>query len=260
MLYKREGMPQEDEIVLCTVTKVHHHSVFARLDEYNKSGMIHISEVSPGRIRNLRDYVQEGKKVVCKILKIDRKKGHIDLSLRRVNESQRRKKTSEIKQEQKAEKIIEGVAKSLDKEVRKVYGSISEKVFEKYEYIHEFFNDIVADKTSCEKLGIEKNIGEELTKAVKEKIKPATVKIKGILSLTSYDPDGVEKVKSAIKKAEKAGKENITVSYRGSGQYNVIVEADDYKTAEKIIEKSTESAIKYIEKQEGEGEFAKEEA
>ncbi len=253
-------MPQEDEVVLCTVTKVHHHSVFARLDEYNKTGMIHISEVSPGRIRNLRDYVQEGKKVVCKILKIDKNKGHIDLSLRRVNEGQRRKKVNEIKQEQKAEKIIEGVAKGMSMETRDAYNSISEKVFERYEYVHEFFNDLVAENTSCEKLGIEKKIGEELTKAVKEKIKPATVKIKGILSLTCYDPEGVEKVKEAIKKAEKAGKKSISISYRGSGQYNVIVEADDYKAAEKLIEKSTESAIKYIKKQDGEGEFAKEEA
>ena len=51
MLYKKQGMPDEDEIVLCTVTAVHHHSVFAKLDDYGKTGMIHISEVSPGRIR-----------------------------------------------------------------------------------------------------------------------------------------------------------------------------------------------------------------
>ncbi len=43
MLYRREGLPEEDELVLCTVTAVQHHSVFAKLDEYAKTGMIHIS-------------------------------------------------------------------------------------------------------------------------------------------------------------------------------------------------------------------------
>src|SRR3989338_5359313 len=81
MLLKKEGFPEEDELVMCTVTQVQFHSVFVILDEYDKGGMIHISEVSPGRIRNIRDFVREGKKVVCKVLRVNKEKGHIDLSL-----------------------------------------------------------------------------------------------------------------------------------------------------------------------------------
>ena len=97
MLLQKEGFPEEDEFVLCTVNNVHYHSVFVKLDEYGKTGLIHISEIAPGRIRNIRDYVIEGKKVVCKILKVDAKTGHIDLSLRRVNENQKKIKINEIK-------------------------------------------------------------------------------------------------------------------------------------------------------------------
>ena len=74
MLYKKQGFPEEDELVLCTVNNVQHNSVFVDLDEYNKRGLIHISEIAPGRIRNIRDYVVEGKKIVCKILRIDQEK------------------------------------------------------------------------------------------------------------------------------------------------------------------------------------------
>ena len=154
MLYRREGMPEEDELVLCTVTNVQHHSVFAKLDEFGKTGMIHISEVSPGRIRNIRDYVVEGKKIICKVLRIDKVKGHIDLSLRRVNEGQKKKKLSEIKQEQKAEKIIEGVSKKLNKDIEEVYDEVAKNVFEKYTYIHECFNEIVKDEVNLENLGV----------------------------------------------------------------------------------------------------------
>ena len=62
MLLKKQGFPEESELVLCTVTSVQYHSVFVDIDEYGKSGLIHISEVSPGRIRNIRDFVKEGKK------------------------------------------------------------------------------------------------------------------------------------------------------------------------------------------------------
>ena len=118
MLFKKQGFPEENELVMCTVTKVQYHSVFVNLDEYEKGGMIHISEVSPGRIRNIRDFVKESKKVVCLVLRINKEKGHIDLSLRRVNEGQKRAKVDEIKKEQMAEKILEFVAKKLNKDIK----------------------------------------------------------------------------------------------------------------------------------------------
>ena len=113
MYFHKEGYPEEDELVLCTVTNVQYNSVFVRLDDYGKSGLVHISEVSPGRIRNLRDFVKVGKVIVCKILRVNRQKGHIDASLRRVNEAQRRRKTEERKAEQKAENILDALAKQL---------------------------------------------------------------------------------------------------------------------------------------------------
>jgi translation initiation factor 2 subunit 1 len=100
-MIKKTGFPEEGELLLCTVTKIFGHSVFVNIEEYGRSGMVHISEISPGRIRNLRDYVVEGKKIVCAVLRVNKEKGHVDLSLRRVNEGQRRKKLEQIKQEQK---------------------------------------------------------------------------------------------------------------------------------------------------------------
>jgi len=252
MLYRREGMPEEDELVLCTVTNVQHHSVFAKLDEYGKIGMIHISEVSPGRIRNIRDYVVEGKKVICKVLRIDEVKGHIDLSLRRVNESQRKKKLSEIKQEQKAEKIIEGIAKKLNKDIEEVYNEIAEKIFEKYVYIHECFNEIVKDEADLEELGVNKKLAEELTKAVKERIRPEEVEVKGELKLVSYASNGIKIIKEALSKAK-----NVEIRYLGAGRFGMAVKAEDYKTAEKIMEKNSNSVIDFIKKNKGEASFAR---
>src|SRR3989339_907416 len=111
MLYRKKGLPEVDEIVLCKVTKLFPNSVFVDLLEYGDSGMVHISEVSPGRIRNLRDYVSIGRQIVCKVLRLDREKGHIDLSLRRVNSTQRVEKLEEIKQELKAEALVTNIAK-----------------------------------------------------------------------------------------------------------------------------------------------------
>jgi|TARA_Y100000294_G_scaffold125461_1_gene116879 translation initiation factor 2 subunit 1 len=260
MLLKKEGFPEEDELVMCTITKVQFHSVFAQLDEYSKSGMIHISEVSPGRIRNIRDFVKEGKKVVCKVLRMDRERGHIDLSLRRVTETQKRSKVDEIKQEQKAEKILEFVAKDLNIDGKKLFENVTSRILKKYDSLYEFFQTVRADSSAIKDAALESKIEKKLEEAIKTRIKEVGVKIEGKLKLTSFASDGVDIIKEALKKAEQTGKENISIKYLGAGSYNVVINAKDYKEAEKLLKETSEKAIEHIEKNDGSGEFMRLEA
>ena len=255
MLSKKQGFPEENELVICTVTKVQYHSVFVNLDEYDKAGMIHISEVSPGRIRNIRDFVKEGKKVVCSVLRVNREKGYIDLSLRRVNEGQKRAKVDEIKKEQMAEKIVEFVAKKLDKDVKSLYNDVSEKILAKYDSLYDCFEEVVSKEGLLEKLGLEKGVAKDLEEAIKQRIKEAKVNIEGKLKLVSYAPDGIEVIKETLKKAKEVGKDNFIVKYLGGGNYNVEVNAKDFKEAEKILKNVTEAALEFIKNKKGEGEF-----
>ena len=260
MLLQKKGFPEEDELVMCTVTKVQFHSVFANLDEYDKSGMIHISEVSPGRIRNIRDFVKEGKKVVCKVLGINQERGHIDLSLRRVTETQKRKKVDGIKQEQKAEKILEFVAKDINLDVRKLFEEINNNITQKYASLYEFFQQVVTENNVIKDAGIDTKTEKKLEEAIKSRIKEVSVKIEGKLKLTSFAGNGVDIIKEALKKAEEAGKKNVSIKYLGAGTYSVVVNAKDYKKAEKILEEVTEKALEHVKKTDGEGEFIRIEA
>lgn len=257
MLLQKKGFPEEDELVLCTVTKVQFNSVFVTLDEYGKGGMIHISEVSPGRIRNIRDFVREGKKIVCKVLRVSEERGHIDLSLRRVAETQKRLKLDEIKQEQKAEKILEFVAKDLNIPQKKLFEDIADNVLKKYESMHEFFQQVVADNSAVKDAGLDEKAAKSLEEAIKQRIKEANVEVGGKLKLTSYASDGVEVVKEALKKAQETG-DSVQIRYLGAGTYRIAVNAKDYKEAEKILDKASESALAHIKKSEGKGEFARE--
>jgi len=260
MLLKKQGFPDEDDLVMCTITKVQFHSVFAKLDEYDKSGMIHISEVSPGRIRNIRDFVKEGKKVVCKVLRINLERGHIDLSLRRVTETQKRNKVNEVKQEQKAEKILEFVAKDSKIDVKKLFDDVIVKISEKYNSLYEFFQEVSADGNTIKDASLDANISKKLEEAIKLRIKEVGVKIEGKLKLTSYASDGVEVIKVALKKAEEIGKENMSIKYLGAGSYNVVINAKNYKDAEKVLKEASEKAIDHVTKNEGNGEFVRQEA
>ncbi|MCK5107376.1 MAG: translation initiation factor IF-2 subunit alpha [Nanoarchaeota archaeon] len=254
MLYRRNGLPEEDELVLCTVTQVFPHSVFCNLDEFDRTAVIHISEIAPGRIRNIRDYVKEGKKVICKVLRINPQRGHIDLSLRRANEGQKRIKRNEIKQEILAEKIIEFIARKQKKDLKELYNLVTDKVFEKYMTLYSCFEDVINQGLDLETLGIDPKLADEITEVIKLRIKPPEVEIKGKFHMSIKTGDGINTIKEALKIAQNSNS-NAEINYESAGKYGVLIKAPDYHEAEAILKELTETVIEYMGSKKGEAEF-----
>src|SRR3990172_9083617 len=95
----------EGDLVMCTVKKIEGASIFLELED-GTEGSLSLPEVSAGRIRNIRDFVSQGKKVVCKVLRIT--KGHPELSLRRVTAGER----EEVKERYKKERTLTSILKT----------------------------------------------------------------------------------------------------------------------------------------------------
>ncbi|HME87291.1 MAG TPA: S1 RNA-binding domain-containing protein [Candidatus Nanoarchaeia archaeon] len=258
MLYRRQGFPEDGEVLLCTVTKVNPDSVFVHINEYEKSGMIHISEISPGRIRNIREFVSEGKVIVCKVLRVNRERGHIDLSLRRVNESLRRNKLDEVKQEQKAEKLIELVAQKMKKDFKKVYDEISASVRKEYDMLWLAFTDVAVGKTTLEALGVAKEYQKELDESIQKRFRAEKIAVEGILKLQTYADDGVAVIIKALKTIEALP--NAIVRYLGAGAYKITIDSEDVKKDEKMLDEKVEEVLEFMKKNDGSGSFAKEAA
>jgi translation initiation factor 2 subunit 1 len=255
MYYKKKGLPEEGEIVICKVTKILYHSVFVSLEEYeNLDGMIHISEISPGRIRNLRDYVTEGKQIVCKVLNIKKEKNQIELSLRRINQAQKIGKSQEFKFEQRAEKILEFIGKESNKDLESMYKLIGYKLIEEFGTLNEGFEKIVADEEVLNDFKLNKKTKDILIKILSEKIKPKSVEVQGILELKTRKPAGIKDIKEILQKIQKG---EITINYISAPKYKITVTASDYKTAEGILKQVQEDAIKLIEERGGKGSFEK---
>ena len=253
----KEEYPDRDELVLCTITNIQFHSVFCKLDEYEKSGMIHISEIAPGRIRNIKEHIKEGQKVVCKVLQINKERGHIDLSLRRVNAGQKRAKMNEIKQEQLAMKIVDHLAKSKKMDPKLVQTKIKDPIIEKYGSLYPAFEAAARDEEDLAKL-LDANIAKDLTEAVKARIKPPEVEIIGDFKLTSTAPNGVEIIRDALGEALKV-KGDLSLRYKGAGTYHIVVKSEDFKTAEKILKEAVDNTITFAEKNKVVAEFARQE-
>ena len=234
MLYKHAGLPDEGEIVLCRVTKIFPNSVFAQMVEYSDSGMIHISEIAPGRMRNLREYVKVGKQIVCVVLRVKKDRGHIDLSLRRVGTGAKLRKLDEIKQELKAEQVLAKLAKKLEMKTEDLYKKVSEIAFEHYSYVHSAFKEFVAGKVTFEELGFDSKLASELNVAVKEKFKEPVATFRGEIELHTYASDGVLRVRKTLSKIAEL-REDMQVVYLGAGKYKFTFVDKEIKAAEKDI-------------------------
>jgi len=252
-------LPEKGELVVCTVTKAKGFGAFVKLEEYpDKKGFIHIKEVAPGWIKNIRDHIREGQRIVCRVMDVDPSKGYVDLSLKRVNEHQKREKIQQWKNEQKASKLMEILCKEMgihEEDCRK----ISIQLFEKFGSLYSAFEEVVKDEKVLEKEGMKGEWIKKFIEIARENIPPPIVEIAGYVEMSCFEPDGINHIKNALKKIEgKFDGVEVKVRYVSAPVYRIEVVAPDYKMAEKILKRQVEKGIEYIKKHGGIATFKRE--
>ena len=253
---EERSWPETGELVVCTVKDIKDFAAFVTLDEYEgREGLIPISEIATGWIKYIRDHIREGQKVVCKVLHVDKNRGHIDLSLKDVNDHQRREKIREWKNESKARKWI-GFAAEASGEKPEV---IEAAVYTIYGDLYSVFEDIVVNgDVVLKKTGLSQKVMAALGTVARENVKVPRVTVAGNLILTSTKPDGVNIIRRALRSAEpKIPEADIELTYLGAPTYRIKVTAPDYKKAEKALEKAAAAAIGVLERSGGEGKLVK---
>ena len=262
MVRKSQEFPDEGELIVGTVYKVLSYGAFAKLEEYpGKEAFIHISEVSSGWVKNIRDHVKENQKIVCRVLRVNHKKGHVDASLKRIREDQRTKKIQHWKIEQKAEKFLELSAKSLNKTLDDAYDEVGYDLMDIFGDVYGAF-ETAADEgaSSLIEEDIPEDWAEAITEVAKKNITPPEVHISGYVDIETFVPDGVDVIVSALKAAEDNGdaEEEIIVQCVGAPRYRITVKSTNYLFAEKALKAAAQRCIGIVEQSGGNGSFLRE--
>jgi translation initiation factor 2 subunit 1 len=239
------------------VTKVTDYGAYVTLDEYkNKEGLIHISEISSTWVRNIRNYVREGQKLVLKVLRINAEKGQVDLSLRRVTGREKAETLLEWKKHKKAEAILNSAIEKLALDpasVENLYRTILEKYGSHYDALQEAVEE---GEETFTKLGIDSNWAKVLTEVARSKIKTERAGLKAVVELTCSKPDGIELIRKSLQNAKKAKKPRgttVRVYAVGAPKYRVEVTAKDYSEAENVLKQVVDEALATITEVGGQG-------
>jgi len=259
MTTRKAEWPEGGDLVLASVQRITDYGAYVTLDEYGKEGLLHISEVSSGWVRNIRHFVREGQKVVLKVLRVNTEKGLIDLSLRRVSRRERREKVLSWKRERKAESLLRSVAEKLKMPPEEVYSKTGALIEEKFGGIYEGLEKAAREGSDpLIEAGLPKDLATTIAEVAKEKIRLPLVKVKGTMQLQCMKPNGVVHIRDALlsaQKIEKPEEVKIHLYAVATPKYAIEVLAEDYKEAEKILQQAAETAIKTITKAGGKGVF-----
>jgi translation initiation factor 2 subunit 1 len=248
--------PEEGELVVCTVQNVKNFGAFVTLDEYgSKEGFIHVRDVATGWVKYIRDYIREGQKVVCKVLGVDTSKGHIDLSLKSVNEHQRREKIQQWKNETKADKLLEIIGERLGKKPDELYEEFGYDLIDKFGTMYAAFEQCAANESALSEAGFEGDWVKVFTEVARENVTPPYVQISGILELRCPAPDGVDRIRNSLIQGLAKAEDRIKVQYVGAPRYRVVMAAPDYKSAEDELREITSDIIARLQECGGEGAF-----
>jgi len=257
---RKAEFPEIGDLVVCSVQNVKNFGAFVTLDEYNnKEGFIHVRDVATGWVKYIRDHVREGQKIVCKVLGVDKERGHIDLSLKQVNDHQRREQIQEWKNEKKADKLLEIAATKLGKTLDQAFIEIGDKLIEEYGTLYGAFEDINSNPEALKDLGFDKKVSAALLEVANENIQLPSVRIDGMLDLSCPKPDGIDHVKKALASGLTAGETAIDIHYVGAPRYRITVDAEDYKTAEQALKSAVDTITKSIQKAGGTASFSRKE-
>ena len=219
---------KEGDIILCTVADIVKTTVFVETENGMK-GSIVFSEIAPGRIRNIREYVVPKKVIVCKILSI--KDRHLFLSLRRVSGKEKK----EMLEEYKKERSFQGVLKKLVGE--KGEGIIKE--IKQTQSLTEFFDQAKENPKILEK-HFNKSQIEQIAKLLVDK-KEKEREIKKEFSLSCRQSDGIIRIKKMLSPYE-------NIVYLGSSKFQVKNKSSNLKQADSQINQILETIEKHSKK------------
>lgn len=243
--------PDEGELVIVTVHSVKQNGADVTLDEYEGvAGFIFIGEIASGWIKNIRRFVREGQRLVCKVMPSRRDGSSLKLSLKPVSEERRRDRLQQWKNEQRALQLFKVLSESQKWE-SEFSSNLQSELTQVFETLYGAFEEAAMHEGSIIDAGFEGDWIQPFVDLAVENIIPPFVEIRGILTLKVETADGVETIRSALIAAENisSSEDEIEVHcyYDGAPEYRIELRAPDFKTAEDTWRSSISAVVSIIE-------------
>ncbi|EIM20103.1 hypothetical protein E3Q22_01512 [Wallemia mellicola] len=216
MRFYSQKFPEVDELVMVQVRQIAEMGAYVKLLEYDGiEGMILLSELSRRRIRSIQKLIRVGRNEVVVVLRVDKEKGYIDLSKRRVSPEDVLKCEERFNKSKAVHSIMSHVSGKLNLDMEKLYEDVAWPLHNKYGHSYDAFKLSISEPEMIfSQLSVSEEILHELKANISRRLTPQPVKIRSDLEVTCFSYEGIDAIKGALKAGEALQTETIPIKIK----------------------------------------------
>jgi translation initiation factor 2 subunit 1 len=217
--FYEQRYPEVEEVVMVNVWKIADMGAYVHLLEYNNiEGMILLSELSRRRIRSINKLIRVGRTEPVVVIRVDKDKGYIDLSKRRVSKEDIERCTEKYSKAKAVNSILRHVAQILgyknNQELEDLYQKTAwhfERKSKQPGSAYDYFKQSVTEPSLMDECNLDENTKKVLIDNINRKLTQINVKIRADFECSCFTYEGIDAVKEALRAGIKVGTEEIPV-------------------------------------------------
>jgi len=203
--FYEQQYPEIDSVVVVTVREIADMGAYVSLLEYNNiEGMILLSELSRRRIRSINKLLRVGRNEVVMVLRVDREKGYIDLSKRRVSPEDVASCEDRFNKAKAVHGVLRHLAEKRKLYLEDLYDRIGWPLYRKYGHAYDAFKLALADEAVGETedpfvdIDVPDDLKEELKTYIRRRLAPQPIKIRSDVEVSCYTYEGIDAIREAL--------------------------------------------------------------
>jgi len=205
--FYEQKYPEIDDVVMVNVRSIADMGAYVHLLEYNNiEGMILLSELSRRRIRSINKLIRVGRTEPVVVIRVDKDKGYIDLSKRRVSKEDIERCTEKYSKAKAVNSIVRHVAEILgfktNEELEDLYRKTAwyfEQKSKKQGSAYDYFKQGVAEPALLDALGLDEHTKAVLIENIQRKLTQQAVKIRADFEVSCFTYEGIDAVKDSLR-------------------------------------------------------------
>ncbi|KAM0671751.1 subunit alpha of translation initiation factor 2 [Ordospora colligata] len=190
--------PREGELVIARVSSIDTDGLTLDLLEYGDvQGLVLLGELSKKRVRTIQQVTKVGCIEICLVIKVDEEKGHVDLSMSKVTDSEKASCKEASARNKLAYYIMAKASRKLEIPVSELYENMGYEKEVEYGSLYCFF----AKAKDNEGILADDEIGMTIKELIKEQFQASTYKVRADVDVLCAAKGGVEAIKNAFEDA-----------------------------------------------------------
>jgi len=218
--FYEDTYPEIESLVMVNVRNIAEMGAYVTLLEYNNiEGMILLSELSRRRIRSINKLIRVNRNEVVMVLRVDKEKGYIDLSKRRVSAEDVAKCEDRYNKAKAVHRVMRHVAEKRDTTLEQLYEAVGWPLYKKYGHAYDAFKLCLTDHENIFDVPDCGVVADDATKAclvdyIKKKLSPQPIKVRSDIEVTCFTYEGINAIREALLSGQDASTQECPISIK----------------------------------------------